>query len=43
MKIRKGDTVQIMSGTDAGKVGRVIKVYLDKDRIFSVEIISCVP
>tara|TARA_B110000467_G_scaffold149610_1_gene156384 strand:+ start:50 stop:355 length:306 start_codon:yes stop_codon:yes gene_type:complete len=33
MKIRKGDTVQIMSGTDTGKVGRVIKVYLDKDRI----------
>ena len=33
MKIRKGDTVQIISGTDAGKVGRVIKVYLDKDRI----------
>ena len=33
MKIRKGDTVQIMSGTDAGKVGRVIKVYLDSDRI----------
>ena len=33
MKIRKGDTVQIMSGTDGGKVGRVIKVYLDKDRI----------
>ena len=33
MKIRKDDTVQIMSGADAGKVGRVIKVYLDKDRI----------
>ena len=33
MKIRKGDTVQIMSGTDAGKVGRVIKAYLDRDRI----------
>ena len=33
MKIRRGDTVQIMSGTDAGKVGRVIKVYLDRDRI----------
>jgi len=33
MKIRKGDTVQIISGTDAGKVGRVIKVYLDRDRI----------
>jgi len=33
MKIRKGDTVQIISGADAGKVGRVIKVYLDRDRI----------
>ena len=33
MKIRKGDTVQIMSGADTGKVGRVIKVYLEKDRI----------
>ena len=33
MKIRKGDTVQIMSGTDTGKVGRVIKVYLDRDWI----------
>jgi len=33
MKIRKGDTVQIMSGADTGKVGRVIKVYLDKARI----------
>ena len=33
MKIRKGDTVQIMSGADSGKVGRVIKVYLNKGRI----------
>ena len=33
MKIRKGDTIQIISGADAGKVGRVIKVYLDRDRI----------
>jgi large subunit ribosomal protein L24 len=41
MKIRKGDTVQIMSGTDAGKVGRVIKVYLDRDRIL-VEVINIV-
>ena len=31
MKIRKGDTVQIMSGADAGKTGRVIKVYLEKE------------
>ncbi len=33
MKIRKGDTVQIMSGNDLGKSGRVIKVYLDKERL----------
>tara|TARA_B100001146_G_scaffold39945_1_gene33747 strand:- start:369 stop:674 length:306 start_codon:yes stop_codon:yes gene_type:complete len=32
MKIKKGDTVQITTGNDAGKTGRVIKVYLDKDR-----------
>ena len=33
MKIKKGDTVQIVSGADAGKVGRVIKVYIDRDRL----------
>jgi len=33
MKIRKGDTVQVMSGTDAGRVGRVIKVYNDSERL----------
>ena len=33
MKIKKGDTVQVTTGNDAGKTGRVIKVYLDKDRI----------
>lgn len=33
MKIRKGDTVQVMSGTDAGKVGRVIKVNNDSERL----------
>ena len=33
MKIKKGDTVQVTTGNDAGKAGRVIKVYLDKDRI----------
>ena len=32
MKIKKGDTVQITTGNDAGKTGRVIKVYLHKDR-----------
>ena len=33
MKIKKGDTVQIITGNDAGKTGRVIKVFLDKNRV----------
>jgi large subunit ribosomal protein L24 len=33
MKIKKGDTVQIITGNDAGKTGRVIKVFLDRDRV----------
>ena len=33
MKIKKGDTVQVMTGNDAGKTGRVIKVFPDKDKI----------
>ena len=33
MKIRKGDMVKIISGSDKGKTGRIIKVFLSKDRI----------
>ena len=33
MKIKKGDTVQVTTGNDAGITGRIIKVYLDKDRV----------
>ena len=33
MKIKKGDTVQVTTGNDAGKTGRIIKIYLDKDRV----------
>ena len=33
MKIKKGDMVKIVSGNDKGKSGRVIKVFLDKNRI----------
>ena len=33
MKIRKGDTVQIISGNEAGKSGRVIKIFPAKDKI----------
>ena len=33
MKIIKGDTVKVISGTDLGKTGRVIKIYPKRDRI----------
>ena len=33
MKIKKGDTVQIISGNEAGKSGRVIKIFPTKDKI----------
>ena len=33
MKIKKGDTIQVITGNDAGKTGRVIKVFPDKDKI----------
>ena len=33
MKIIKGDTVQVLSGADSGKSGRVIKVFPSKERI----------
>ena len=41
MKIAKGDTVQVITGNDSGKMGRVIKVFPDQDRIV-VEGISVV-
>ena len=33
MKIKKGDTIQVMTGNDTGKSGSVIKVYPDTNRI----------
>ena len=33
MKVKKGDTVQVITGNDVGKIGRVIKVFLDRDRV----------
>ena len=33
MKIKKGDSVKIITGKDKGKTGRVIKVLTSKDRI----------
>jgi large subunit ribosomal protein L24 len=34
LKIRSGDTVQVISGKDAGKVGRVLRVDPKKNRLF---------
>ena len=32
MTIKKGDTVKIIKGNEAGKVGEVLKVYPDKNQ-----------
>jgi large subunit ribosomal protein L24 len=33
-KIRRGDTVQVMSGKDSGKQGRVLRVNPKKSKVF---------
>ena len=33
MKIKKGDTVQVISGNDNGKSGRIIKVFPLKEKV----------
>ena len=33
MKIKKGDTVQIISGNETGKSGRIIKIFPTKEKI----------
>ena len=33
MKIKKGDTVEVVTGKDAGKRGRVLKVDLSRGRL----------
>lgn len=32
MKIRKGDKIKVISGTDKGKTGKVLQVFIKKDR-----------
>ena len=32
MHIKKNDTVYVLSGKDRGKTGKVLKVFLDKER-----------
>jgi large subunit ribosomal protein L24 len=34
MKIRSDDRVQVISGKDRGKTGRVLRVQPDRDRVF---------
>lgn len=33
MKIHKGDTIKIMVGKDAGKTGKVLRVYVDVNKV----------
>ncbi len=33
MKIRKGDTVKVISGNDNGKIGKVLKTFPDDNRV----------
>ena len=33
MKIKKGDTVKIIVGKDAGKTGKIVRIYPDKNRV----------
>ena len=33
MKIKKGDTVQVLTGKDKGSTGKVIAVYRETDRV----------
>ena len=33
LNIHRNDTVEVLSGTDAGKRGRVLRVFPDKDRV----------
>ena len=34
LKLRRGDTVQVMSGKDSGKQGRILRVEPRKSRVF---------
>jgi large subunit ribosomal protein L24 len=34
LKIRSGDRVQVISGKDRGKTGRVLRVQPDRERVF---------
>jgi len=33
MKLKKGDTILVISGDDRGKMGKILKVFPDKSRV----------
>jgi len=33
MKVKKGDTVEVIAGKDAGRTGKVLKVDSDRERV----------
>jgi large subunit ribosomal protein L24 len=33
-RVKKNDTVKVISGKDAGKEGRVVRVYPDREKVF---------
>lgn len=33
MKVRKGDTVKVITGEHSGKIGRVLKTFPEKNRV----------
>lgn len=33
MKLKKGDTIKVISGNDRGKVGKILKVFPETNRI----------
>ena len=36
MQIKKGDTVKVVAGKDAGKTGKVLRVLPDADRLVEI-------
>lgn len=37
MRIKQGDTVQVISGDDKGKIGEVLRVFPERNMVVSVE------
>jgi large subunit ribosomal protein L24 len=33
LKIKTGDTVQVMAGKDKGKIGKVLQIFIERNRV----------